>query len=119
MQNIKADGYAGVDSGTHVCFFLSGIDKPSLKTANQICESQASYNTNFHACASYLASMMNKTPTTKQVHIAASATEVDGIKLKNRDGSDQCLPPSNNPGRIYKSLSTKQKEWLWQDHKET
>lgn len=38
MQNLKNNGYAGIDPGTFVRYFLGGIDKPALKTAIQICE---------------------------------------------------------------------------------
>ncbi len=39
MQNLKNYGYAGIDPGTHVHYFLGGIDEPSLKTTVQICKS--------------------------------------------------------------------------------
>ncbi len=61
--------------------------------------------------------MVQRTPAVKQVNIAATATEVDGIKLKNKDGTDWCLPPAKYSGSIYKILSPKQKKWLWQDRK--
>ncbi len=53
----------------------------------------------------------------KQVNISATATKVDDIKLKNRDSTDQCLPPAKYSGSNYKMHSHKQKEWLWQDYK--
>ncbi len=36
MENLKTDGYAGIDIGTHMCYFFGGIDELSLKTAVQI-----------------------------------------------------------------------------------
>ncbi len=33
MQTLENEGYAGIDPGTCVHYFLGGIDKPSLKTA--------------------------------------------------------------------------------------
>ncbi len=53
--------------------------------------------------------MVQQTPAVKQVNVAATATDVDGVKLKNRNGTDQCLPPA--------MLFPKQEEWLWQDRK--
>ncbi len=61
--------------------------------------------------------IVQKTPVEKQVQIAATVSEVDGIKLKNRDGIGQRLPPAKYLGSVYKMLSPKQKEWLWQDCK--
>ncbi len=117
MENLKNDGYAGIDPSTCVPYFLGGIDKPSLKTAVSICESQDHYSVDFQACASYLTTMVQQTPAAKQVQVAATAMEVDGIKLKNQDSTDQCLPLAKYLSRVYKMLSPKQKEWLWQDHK--
>ena len=65
MQNLKDDGYAGIDFGTRVRYFLGGIEEPSLKTAVQICESQDHYSVDFQACASYLTTMVQKTPVAK------------------------------------------------------
>lgn len=78
VQNLKPGGYTDIDISTCVCFFLLEIDNPSLKTVVQICESQASYSTVFHACASYLTLMVQKTPAAERVHITAAATEVGG-----------------------------------------
>ncbi len=117
MQNLKNDGYAGIDPGTHVCYFLGEIDKPSLKTAVQICESQDRYSTDFQACTSYLATMVQRTPEAKRVNVAATATEVDDVKLKNQDGTNRRLPLAKYMSKVYEMLSPKQKEWLWQDHK--
>ncbi len=69
-------------------YFLGGTDKPSIKTSVQICESQDHFSTNFQACASYLSTMVQWTLAKKQVHIAATATKVNGVKLKNREGTD-------------------------------
>ncbi len=33
------------------------------------------------------------------------------------DGTYQCLPPAKYLGSVYKVLSSKQKEWLWQECK--
>ncbi len=60
---------------------------------------------------------MQKTPAMKRVHIDTVATEIDDVKLTNRDGTHWRLPPSKYPQSIYKLLFTKQKEWLWKDHK--
>ncbi len=46
--------------------------------------------------------------------VAATVTKVDGVKLKNRDGTDRWLTPAKYLGSVYKILSPKQKEWLWQ-----
>ncbi len=116
MQNLKNNSYAGIDPGTHVQYFLGGTDKPSLKTAVQICDSQECYGVDFQACASYLATMVQRTLAAKRVNVA-TATEVDGIKLKNQDGTDQRLPLAKYSSGLYKMLSPKQKEWLWQDRK--
>ncbi len=104
MENLK-----GIDAGTCLCYFLGGINKPSLKTAVRICESQASYSTDFHTCASYLTTLVQKTPAAKQVHIADTAYEIDGIKLKNRDNKNPCLPTAKYLGNVYKMLPPKQK----------
>ena len=117
MQNLKAEGYAGIYFGTRVRYFLGGIEEPSLKTAVQICESQDHYSVDFQACASYLTTMVQKTPAAKRVTVAATASEVEGVKLKNRDGTDRRLPPAKYSSGVYKMLSPKQKEWLWQDRK--
>ncbi len=61
--------------------------------------------------------MAEKSPATKQVAVAATETKVNDINLKNRDSKDQYLPPSKYSGSIYKMLSLKQKDWLWQDCK--
>ncbi len=90
MQSLKTDGYATNDPGTCVHYFFGGIDEPSLKTAFQICESKDQYSVSFQNCSSYLTTMVQQTLTTKQVNVAAAATEVDGVKLKNRDGTNQC-----------------------------
>ncbi len=97
IQNLKANGYTGIDSSTSVCFFLSGIDKPSLKTPVQVCKSQASYSFDFHECASYLASMVQKTSVTEQVQIAATAAAVDVVKLEKRSGTYCRLPHAKYP----------------------
>ncbi len=89
----------------------------TLKTSVQICESQDSYRVKFHACASYLMMMVQKSLAAKQVNVAATTTEVDGVKLKNKDGTNRCLPPAKYFGSVYKMLSSKQKETLWQDCK--
>ncbi len=39
MQKLKTDGFAGIDPGTCIHYFLVGIDKSSLKTTVQICKS--------------------------------------------------------------------------------
>ncbi len=65
MQNLKNNGYAGIDPGTCVHYFLGEIDEPSLKTAVQICESQDHYSTDFQACASYLVTMVQQTLAAK------------------------------------------------------
>ncbi len=105
MDNLKNNGYAGIDISTHVHYFLRGIDKPSVKTAEQICKSQDSYSINFHACTSYLMVIVHKSPAAKQVNIAATNAEVNGLKHKNRDVTDQCLPPAKYLGHFYKTLS--------------
>ncbi len=117
MQNLKTDGYDEINFGTCVRYFLSRIEEPSLKTAVQICESQDSYSVNFQACASYLATMVQWTPATKRVNVTANATNVDGVKLKNWDGTDRRIPPAKYSAGVYKKLSPKQKEWLWQNTK--
>ncbi len=117
MENLKNDGYAGIDPGTRVQYFHGGIDEPSLKTAIQICESQDRYGVDFQAGASYLGTMVQRTPAAKQGNVAATATKVDGIKLKNRDGTDRRLPTAKYSSGVYERLSPKQKEWLWQDRK--
>ncbi len=61
--------------------------------------------------------MVQWTPAAKQVNVAATATEVDGIKLKKRGSTDQRLPPAKYLSGVYKMLSPKQKEWLWRDCK--
>ncbi len=115
MENLKAEGYAGIDFGTRVRYFLGGIEEPSLRTAVQICESQDHYSVDFQGCASYLTTMVQKTPAAKRVTVAATASEVEGVKLKNRDGTDRRLPAAKYSSTVYKMLSPKQKEWLWQD----
>ncbi len=115
MQNLKTKGYAGIEFGTFVRYFLGGIEEPSLKTAVQICESQDHYSVDFQACTSYLTAMVQKSLATEQVNVAATATEVDGVKLKNRDGTDRHLPLAKYSSGVYKMLSPKQKEWLLQD----
>ncbi len=117
MQSLNSDGYAGISLGKHVCYFIVGFKEPSLKTAVQICESQDHYSVDFQACTSYLTTMVQKTPTAKQINVAVTATKVDGVKIKNQDGTDQCLPPAKYLAIIYKVLSPKQKEGLWQDCK--
>ncbi len=114
MQNLKTDCYAGIDFGTHVQYFLGGIEEPSLKTAVQICESKDFHRVDFQACASYLTTMVQWTPAAKQVNFTATANKVDGVKLKNWDNTDQCLPLAKYSACVYKMLSPKQKEWLWQ-----
>ncbi len=98
-------------------YFLGGIDEPSLRTAVQICESQDHYSIDFQACTSYLTTMVQWTLAAKRVIVAATATEVDGIKLKNQDSTDRCLPPTKYSSGVYKMKSSKKKEWLWQDRK--
>ncbi len=61
--------------------------------------------------------MVQKTPAAKPVNVAATATKVDGVKLKNWDSTDRQLPLAKYPAGVYEALSPKQKEWLWQDHK--
>ncbi len=102
MENLKNDSYAGIDASTCVSYFLGGINETSIKTAVQICESQDSYSVNFLACTSYLTTMVHKTSYAKQLHVAAAASKVKGVKLKNRDGMDQCLPPAK-----YQEVSTR------------
>ncbi len=58
-----------------------------------------------------------KDPRAKRVTVAATASEVDGVKLKNRDDTDRRLPLAKYSSRVYKMLTPKQKEWLWQDRK--
>ncbi len=105
MENLKNDGYAGIDAGTHASYFLGGIDEHSLKKAVQICDSQDSYGINYHTCSSYLLMMVQKSSATKQVNAAATPNVVDGVKLKNWDSTDQCLLPTKYLGSIYKMLS--------------
>ncbi len=88
MQNLKNDDYAGVDPGTCVCYFLGGIEEPSLKTADLICKSRDHYSVSYQNCASYPTNMVQRTLAAKQVNAAATATKVDGIKLKNKDNTD-------------------------------
>ncbi len=88
------------------------INEHSFMTTVHICKSQDSYSISFHACALYPMSMVQKTHAVKQVHIMAA-----GVKLKNRDGTDQCLPLAKYLGSAYKILSLKKKEWFWQDCK--
>ncbi len=83
MQNLKTEGHAGINFGTSLRYFLGGIEEPSLKTAIQICESQDHISIDFQACASYLTTMVQKNPAAKQVNVAATATKVDGVKIKN------------------------------------
>ncbi len=61
--------------------------------------------------------MVQKTPAAKRVNVAATTTKVDGVRLKNRDSTDQCLPLAKHSARVYKMLSPKQKEWLLLDCK--
>ncbi len=61
--------------------------------------------------------MVQKSLAAKQVNVTATATEIDGVKLKNPDDTDRRLPLTKYSSRVYKMLSPKQKEWLWQDHK--
>ncbi len=56
--------------------------------------------------------MVQRILAAKQVNVAATATKVNGVKFKNRDSTDQCLPPAKYLSRVYKMLSPKQKEWL-------
>ncbi len=58
MQNLKTNGYAAINFGTRVRYFLGGIKEHSLKTDVQICESQDHYSVDFQACASYLTTMV-------------------------------------------------------------
>ncbi len=48
-----------------VRYFLGGIDKSFLKTAVQICESQDHYGIIFQNYASYLITMVQRTPAMK------------------------------------------------------
>ncbi len=64
-------------------------------------------------------SIVQKIPATNKLIIATAATEGDGIKLKKRDGTEQCIPPVKYADSSYKLLFAKQKEWLWQDCKKT
>ncbi len=90
----------------HVCVTsFGGIKEPSLKTAVLICESLDCYSVDFQACTSYLTSMVQKALATKWVNVAATVTEDDGVKLKNQDGTDQCLPPSRYSAGVYNMLS--------------
>ncbi len=61
--------------------------------------------------------MVQKSQAAKQVHIAAASSEIEGIKLNNKDDTDWRLPPAKYLGSVHKMLSPEQKEWLWQDHK--
>ncbi len=88
MENLTNDGYAGIDPGTHVHYFLGGIEEPSLKTAVQICKSQDQYSISFQNCASYLTTRVQWTLAKRQVNVAAAATKVAGVKLTNKDGTD-------------------------------
>ncbi len=60
MQNLKNNIYSGINPGTCVHYFLGVIDKPSLKTAVQICESQDHYSVSFQNCVSYLTTMVQR-----------------------------------------------------------
>ncbi len=112
MQNLKNNSYAGINFGTCMHYFLGGIEEPFLKTAVQICKSQDSYSVDYQACTSYLTTMVQWTPAAKPVKDAATAIEVDSIKLKNWDGTGQCIPPAKYSAGVYKILSPKQKEGL-------
>ncbi len=107
MENLKNDSYAVINPGTCVPYFLGGIDIPSLKTAVQICESQDNYSVIFQNCSLYLITMGQWTLAAKQVNVASTPTKVDGIMLKTKDGTDQCLPPDKYSGSVYKLLSLK------------
>ncbi len=93
------------------------VDKLSLKTVAQIYKSQSHYSTAFYNCVLYLTFMVLKTPDTKKGHIAAAATKDYGTTFKNRDDTDQYLPLAKYTESVSKTLSNKQKEWLWRDHK--
>ncbi len=88
IQNLQNNCYAGIDPGTCMRYFLGGIDKPALKTAVQIWESQDSYNVSFQNCTSYLTTIVHWTLIAKQVNVAVDTTMIEGIKLKNRSGTD-------------------------------
>ncbi len=57
------------------------------------------------------------TKAAKQVNVAATPFKVDGVKLKKWDDTDWRLPPAKYLSGVYKMLSLKQKEWLWQNSK--
>ncbi len=101
MQNLKNDGYARIDPGTHVHYFLGEIDKPSLKTAVQICDSQDQYSISFQNCALYLTTMVQCAPDTKQINVEATANKVNCINCKNKDSADWCLPPAKYLGSVW------------------
>ncbi len=63
--------------------------------------------------------MVQKLSAVKQFNIVTTTSKVDSIKLKNRESTYQCLPPAKYLRSVYKMLSPKQKEWLWQDLKYT
>ncbi len=65
MQNLKNNGYSGIDTGTRVHYFLGGVDEPSLKSAVQIWESQDCFSVSVQSCLSYLMTMVQRTPAGK------------------------------------------------------
>lgn len=71
---------------------FASIDKPSLRTTVQICESQLSYSTDFEACSSHLASMVQKTPEVKGVDAPTTAADVDVVKLRTRTVLTKAIP---------------------------
>ncbi len=54
--------------------------------------------------------MVQQTLAAKHVNAAATATKVDGAKLKNRDSTAKCLSPAKYSSGVSKMLFLKQKE---------
>ncbi len=70
MENLKNDGYAVIDPGTCIHYFLGRKDDSSLNTGVQICKSQDHYSISFQNCALYLTTMVKQTLAAKQVNVA-------------------------------------------------
>ncbi len=60
---------------------------------------------------------MQKTPATKKIEIVATSAKVNGVKLKNKDGSDLGHLPKKYTRSFLQKLYPKQTERLWQDSK--
>ncbi len=110
------DDCTGTPTTIIMVFIIRKFTKPNKSKAMYCCNSPLYFSPHFITVQN-LTTIMQKPPATKQVHIASTPTEANGIKLKKKDGTDQCLSPAKYSVSIYKMISPNQKYWLWQDCK--